>query len=69
MTVLLVLFFFAAFLLIDYFRSRNAVVQPALQVAATKQDAVPPRLQPALGRRLRGPRKLALPSWSHLGPE
>src|ERR1700693_960647 len=48
MTVLLVLFFFAAFLLIDYFRSRNAVVQPALQVAATKQDAVPPRLQPAL---------------------
>src|SRR6202162_5196769 len=48
MTVLLGLFFFAAFLLIAYFRSRNAVVQPALQVAATKQDAVPPRLQPAL---------------------
>jgi len=47
MTVLLVLFFFATFLLIDHFRSRRAIVQPALQVAAAKQDAVP-RLQPAL---------------------
>src|SRR5664279_1221974 len=47
MTVLLVLFFFATFLLIDYFRSRHAIVQPALQVAPAKHDAVP-RLQPAL---------------------
>ncbi|HMB84446.1 MAG TPA: glycine cleavage system protein H [Terriglobales bacterium] len=47
MTVLLVLFFFTTFLLIDHFRSRHAVVQPALQVAAAKQDALP-RLQPAL---------------------
>jgi len=47
MTVLLVLFTFAAFLLIDHFRSRHAVVQPALQVAAAKQDTVA-RLTPAL---------------------
>ena len=48
MTVLLVLFTFAIFLLIDYFRSRQAVVQPALQMSTSKQDAVAPRLQPAL---------------------
>ncbi len=48
MTVLLVLFTFITFLLIDYFRSRRAVVQPALQMATAKQDAVAPRLQPAL---------------------
>jgi glycine cleavage system H lipoate-binding protein len=47
MTVLLVLFFFATFLLIDYFRSRHAIVQPALQVAPAKYAEVP-RLQPAL---------------------
>lgn len=47
MTVLLVLFTFAAFLLIDHFRSRHAVVQPALQVAATQQDVVA-GLKPAL---------------------
>jgi glycine cleavage system H lipoate-binding protein len=47
MTVLLVLFTFAAFLLIDHFRSRHAVVQPALQVAAAKQNTVA-RLTPAL---------------------
>jgi glycine cleavage system H protein len=47
MTVLLVLFTFAAFLSIDYFRSRHAVVQPVLQVAPAKHDALP-RLQPAL---------------------
>ena len=47
MTVLLVLFFFATFLLIDYFRSHRAIVQPALQVAPAKQAALP-RLQPAL---------------------
>src|ERR1035438_3008218 len=47
MTVLLVLFTFASFLLIDHFRSRHAVVQPALQVAA-RQEAKAPRLQPAL---------------------
>ena len=47
MTVLLVLFTFATFLLIDYFRTRHEVVQAALQVSAAKQDAVP-RLQPTL---------------------
>jgi glycine cleavage system H lipoate-binding protein len=47
MTVLLVLFFFATFLLIDYFRNRHAIVRPALQVAPAKHDALP-RLQPAL---------------------
>ena len=36
MTVLLVLFFFTTFLLIDHFRSRNAVAVPALQVAPQK---------------------------------
>jgi len=48
MTVLLVLFFFATFLLIDYFRTRHAIVQPVLQVAPAKHDAAVPRLQPAL---------------------
>ena len=52
MTVLLVLFTFASFLLIDHFRSRRAVVQPALQVAPAKhereREAPLPRLQPAL---------------------
>ncbi len=48
MTVLLVLFFFATFLLIDYFRNRHAIVKPVLQVAPSKHDAVAPRLQPAL---------------------
>ena len=48
MTVLLVLFFFATFLLIDYFRTRHAIVQPALQVAPAKHDAAVPRLQPAV---------------------
>jgi glycine cleavage system H lipoate-binding protein len=47
MTVLLVLFTFTAFLLIDYFRSRRAVV-PVLQVAPSKSDTTAPRLQPAL---------------------
>ena len=48
MTVLLVLFTFATFLLIDHFRSRHAVVQPAMQVApAVKPDAAA-RLTPAL---------------------
>jgi glycine cleavage system H lipoate-binding protein len=51
MTVLLVLFFFTTFLLIDYLRTRHATVQatlqPALQAAAVKQDTAP-RLQPAL---------------------
>ena len=46
MTVLLVLFFFATFLLIDYIRSRHAIVQPALQVAVAKEATVP-RLKPA----------------------
>ncbi len=48
MTVLLVLFTFVTFLLIDHFRTRHMVVQPALQVAAPKLDAAVPRLQPAL---------------------
>ncbi len=48
MTVLLVLFTFATFLLIDHYRTRRAIVQqPALQVAAAKQDTAP-RLKPAL---------------------
>ncbi len=48
MTVLLVLFFFATFLLIDYVRNHRAIVQPVLQVAPAKHDAAVPRLQPAL---------------------
>ncbi len=49
MTVLLVLFFFTTFLLIDHFRSRNAVPVPALQVAPAKMTlATAPRLTPAL---------------------
>ncbi len=49
MTVLLVLFFFSTFLLIDYFRTRhNVVVQPVVQVAPDKHEAAVPRLQPAL---------------------
>ncbi len=48
MTVLLVLFFFATFLLIDYIRNRHAIVKPVLQVAPAKHDAAVPRLQPAL---------------------
>ena len=47
MTVLLVLFFFTTFLLIDYFRSRHAIVQPVLQVAPPSTTTAP-RLQPAL---------------------
>jgi glycine cleavage system H lipoate-binding protein len=47
MTVLLVLFFFATFLAIDYFRTRHAIVQPALQVAPAKHADVP-RLRPAV---------------------
>src|SRR5271165_6660800 len=46
MTVQLVLFTFATFLLIDHFRTRHAV-QPVMQVAPAKHDALP-RLQPAL---------------------
>jgi glycine cleavage system H lipoate-binding protein len=48
MVVLLVLFTFTAFLLIDHFRSRRTVVQPTLQMSTAKQDAAVPRLQPAL---------------------
>jgi glycine cleavage system H protein len=47
MTVLLVLFTFTTFLLIDHFRSRRAAV-PVLQVAPAKSDTIAPRLQPAL---------------------
>ncbi len=47
MTVLLVLFTFATFLSIDYFRTRRAVKQPTLQASAARPDATP-RLKPAL---------------------
>jgi len=47
MTVLLVLFTFAAFLVIDYFRSRNATTEP-LTVKHASAGAAAPRLQPAL---------------------
>jgi glycine cleavage system H protein len=48
MTVLLVLFTFVAFLLIDYFRTRKTVAHPAPELSATKGDRAVPRLQPAL---------------------
>src|SRR5271165_6036250 len=48
MTVLLVLFTFTAFLLIDYFRTRRTIAEPTLHVSAAKSDAAAPRLQPAL---------------------
>src|ERR1035441_7636955 len=47
MTVLLVLFFFATFLAIDYFRTRHAFVRPTVQGAPPKDDAGAPRLQPS----------------------
>jgi glycine cleavage system H protein len=47
MTVLLVLFTFVTFLLIDYFRTRKAIVHPALELSAAKHAAAP-RLHPAL---------------------
>ena len=48
MTVLLVLFTFVSFLLIDYFRTRRTFVQPALRMSTAKRNAAAPRLQPAL---------------------
>jgi len=48
MTVLLVLFTFTTFLLIDYFRTRRTIAEPTLHVSAAKFDAAVPRLQPAL---------------------
>ena len=48
MTVLLVLFTFTAFLLIDYFRTRRTIAEPTLHVSAAKSVAAVPRLQPAL---------------------
>lgn len=47
MTVLLVLFTFATFLLIDYFRSRGQAVNHVLQ-AADEKAAVAPRMKPAM---------------------
>src|SRR5271157_4267492 len=47
MTVLLVLFTFATFLLIDHFRSRHAV-QPAMQVAPAAKPDMAARLTPSL---------------------
>jgi glycine cleavage system H lipoate-binding protein len=46
MTVLLVLFTFITFLLIDYFRTRKATY-PALEMSAAKYETAP-RLQPAV---------------------
>ncbi|HTS35964.1 MAG TPA: glycine cleavage system protein H [Candidatus Solibacter sp.] len=48
MTVLLLLATFAIFLLIDYFRTRHAMVNPALHVSEAKYDSAVPRLRPAL---------------------
>jgi glycine cleavage system H lipoate-binding protein len=48
MTVLLVLFTFTAFLLIDYFRTRRTIAEPTLHAGAAKSDTTAPRLQPAL---------------------
>jgi glycine cleavage system H lipoate-binding protein len=48
MTVLLVLFTFVVFLLIDYLRTRKTVIHPPLELSAAKGDAAVPRLQPAL---------------------
>jgi glycine cleavage system H lipoate-binding protein len=48
MTVLLVLLTFAIFLMIDYFHTRHAVLQPALQISVAKHDISIPRLQPAV---------------------
>src|ERR1022692_4232458 len=61
MVVLLVLFTFISFLLIDYFRSRNSVVQPALQLSTAKQDSAVPRLQPALVGGFAVPENLRYP--------
>jgi glycine cleavage system H protein len=58
MTVLLVLSTFVIFLLIDYFRTRHLVVQPALQVSKAQNDAVLPRLQPALVNGFQVPENL-----------
>jgi len=65
MTVLLVLFTFTTFLLIDHFRTRTAV-QPVLQVAPAKHETTAPRLQPALVGRLLGAGESPLSPRSHL---
>lgn len=57
MTVLLVLFFFATFLLIDHFRSGRAVAQPAVQLGTAKQDRLP-RVQSAFVGGFRVPENL-----------
>jgi len=56
MTVLLVVLTFAAFLLIDYFRTRNANVQPAIHATEAKETR--PRPQPALVRGFQVPENL-----------
>jgi glycine cleavage system H protein len=56
MTVLLVLFTFVAFLLIDYFRTRN-VVRPAIEAGAEAAETRP-RLQPAFVAGFRVPENL-----------
>ena len=48
MTVLLVLFTFTAFLLIDYFRTRRTTAESTVHAGAAKSDTAAPRLQPAL---------------------
>jgi glycine cleavage system H protein len=56
MTVLLVLFTFITFLLIDYFRTRHAAAEPAAITAAAGAEV--PRLQPALVRGFEVPEHL-----------
>lgn len=46
MTVLLVLFTFVTFLLIDYFRTRKQIVRPTIEAATAAETR--PRLQPAV---------------------
>ena len=48
MTVLLVLFTFTAFLLIDYFRTPRNIAESTINVSAAKTDSAVPRLQPTL---------------------
>jgi len=62
MTVLLVLFTFITFLLIDYFRTRNAAVHPVLETSSGRATA-----SAGVSGRLRSPGKFAVSPRSHLG--
>jgi len=55
MTVLLVLFTFITFLLIDYFRTRNAAVHPVLETSSGRATA-----SAGVSGRLRSPGKFAV---------